>query len=83
MLLAVMVSLTTGFTLVMSNADTTVLLVPLAIDISISAGADPRIFALAVGIAASKSVILPTHQVNALSMGPGLPQHRLPAGRRY
>ncbi|MEE8210659.1 MAG: hypothetical protein V3T85_01935, partial [Acidiferrobacterales bacterium] len=48
-----------------------VLLVPLAIEIAMGAGADPRIFALAVGIAASNSFLLPTHQVNALIMGPG------------
>ncbi len=33
--------------------------------------ADPRIFALTVGIAASNSFLLPTHQCNAMVMGPG------------
>ena len=33
--------------------------------------ADPRVFALTVGIAASNSFLLPTHQCNALVMGPG------------
>jgi di/tricarboxylate transporter len=70
-LLAMVGVLTTAFTLVMSNVGATVLLVPLAIEIAMGAGADPRIFALAVGIAASNSFLLPTHQVNALIMGPG------------
>ena len=35
------------------------------------AGADPRMAALAVALAASNTFILPTHQVNALVMRPG------------
>ncbi len=70
-LLTVIAVLTTAFTLVMSNVGATVLLVPLAVEIAIGAQADPRIFVLAVGIAASNSFLLPTHQVNALIMGPG------------
>lgn len=70
-LLASIGALTTVFTLVMSNVGATVLLVPLAVSIAVGAGADPRMFALAVGIAASNSFVLPTHQVNALIMGPG------------
>jgi di/tricarboxylate transporter len=49
----------------------TVLLVPLVINLALQSGADPRIAALIVGVAASNSFILPTHQVNALYMGPG------------
>lgn len=63
--------LATAFTLVMSNVGATVLLVPLAISIALQAGANPAIFALTVAIATSNSFILPTHQVNALIMGPG------------
>ncbi|MFQ5756785.1 MAG: SLC13 family permease, partial [Acidiferrobacterales bacterium] len=63
MLLAVVAALTTAFTLVMSNVGATVLLVPLAIEMALGVGADPRVFALAVGIAASNSFLLPTHQV--------------------
>jgi di/tricarboxylate transporter len=70
-LLAVIGVLTTVFTLVMSNVGATVLLVPLAVSIALGVGADPRMFALAVGLAASNSFVLPTHQVNALIMGPG------------
>lgn len=61
----------TFFTLVMSNVGATALLVPLAVSIAVGAGADPRVFALTVAIAASNSFIIPTHQVNALIMGPG------------
>ncbi len=68
--------LATFFTLVMSNVGATVLLVPLAVSIAMAAQAkgieaDPRVFALTVGIATSNSFIIPTHQVNALLMGPG------------
>jgi len=62
--------LATFFTLVMSNVGATVLLVPLAVNIALGAGADPRIFALTVALAASNSFLIPTHQVNALIMGP-------------
>ncbi len=68
--------LATFFTLVMSNVGATVLLVPLAVSIATAAqasgvDADPRVFALTVAIATSNSFIIPTHQVNALLMGPG------------
>ncbi|MCK7578288.1 MAG: SLC13 family permease [Chromatiales bacterium] len=63
--------LATAFTLVMSNVGATVLLVPLAVNMALGSGADPAIFALTVAIATSNSFLLPTHQVNALIMGPG------------
>jgi len=62
--------LATFFTLVMSNVGATVLLVPLAVNIAIGVGADPAVFALTVAIATSNSFLIPTHQVNALIMGP-------------
>lgn len=62
--------LATFFTLVMSNVGATVLLVPLAVNIAIGADANPAIFALTVAIATSNSFLIPTHQVNALIMGP-------------
>lgn len=62
--------LATGFTLVMSNVGATVLLVPLAVSIAVAAGGDPAIFALTVAISTSNSFLIPTHQVNALIMGP-------------
>ena len=63
--------LATGFTLLMSNVGATVLLVPLAINIALGAGGNPAVFALTVALAASNSFLIPTHQVNALTMGPG------------
>ncbi len=67
--------LATFFTLVMSNVGATVLLVPLAVNIALAAqangiDANPAVFALTVAIATSNSFLIPTHQVNALIMGP-------------
>lgn len=63
--------LTTLFSLSMSNVAATVLLVPLVLLIGESTGLSPRGLALLVGVSASNSFVLPTHQVNALLMGPG------------
>lgn len=60
----------TVFTLVMSNVGATVLLVPLAIQMALGVGADPAMFALTIALATSNSFLIPTHQVNALIMGP-------------
>jgi di/tricarboxylate transporter len=74
---AVVAVLATFFTLVMSNVGATVLLVPLAVNIAIQAsaagieGVNPAVFALTVALATSNSFLIPTHQVNALIMGPG------------
>ncbi len=70
-LLAIIGALTSFFTLVTSNVGATVLLVPLCMDMALEAGFDPTIAALTVGIAASNTFVLPTHQVNALIMRPG------------
>ncbi len=70
-LLTVIAILTSFFTLVASNVGATVLMVPLAMNMAGTAGADPRIAALVVGVACSNTFILPTHQVNALIMRPG------------
>ncbi len=67
----VLAGLATFFTLVMSNIGATVLLVPLAVNIAVAVGADPAVFALTVAISTSNSFLIPTHQVNALLMGPG------------
>ncbi len=71
MLLTVIGLLTSFFTLVVSNVGATVLMVPLAMNMAGSAGADPRMAALVVAVACSNTFILPTHQVNALVMRPG------------
>ncbi len=63
--------LTSFFTLVVSNVGATVLLVPLCMSMAVKAGADPKITAMVVAIAASNTFVLPTHQVNALIMRPG------------
>ena len=70
-LLTVIGLLSTIFTLVISNVGATVLLVPLVVNMAIAAHVDPRMAALVVGLATSNSFMLPTHQVNALYMGPG------------
>ncbi|MBN1847058.1 MAG: SLC13 family permease [Deltaproteobacteria bacterium] len=70
-LLMVIGVLSTLFTLVISNVGATVLLIPLVVNLAVAAHFDPRMAALVVGLATSNSFILPTHQVNALYMGPG------------
>jgi di/tricarboxylate transporter len=70
-LLAVVGLMTSFFTLVISNVGAAVLLVPLCMNMAVMAGADPRMAALVVGLSASNTFILPTHQVNALVMRPG------------
>lgn len=71
LLLMVLASLSCAFTLVISNVGAATLLVPLGISIANQIGIDPRVAAIVVGIGVSNSFILPTHQVNALYMGPG------------
>jgi di/tricarboxylate transporter len=56
----------------MSNAATPVLLAPIAINIALDLGADPRAFLLTVVVAASASFLTPiAHQSNILVFGPG------------
>src|SRR5512143_1220616 len=71
LILLAIATLTTLFSLFMSNVAATVLLVPLVIELAELAGIDPRGAVLLVGVTASNSFVLPTHQVNALLMGPG------------
>ncbi len=61
----------TGFSWVMSGVGATIVLVPVALDLAHRVGADPRMYALIVAIAASNTFLLPMHQVNALIAGPG------------
>jgi di/tricarboxylate transporter len=68
---AMIALLAAGFSLIISNVGATVLLVPFAINLAIATGADPSMFALTVAISTSNSFLIPTHQVNALIMGPG------------
>ncbi len=56
----------------MSNAAATVLMVPIAIDIALGMGIDPRPVVLATVIGASTSFLTPVgHQANVLVMEPG------------
>ncbi len=68
---ALVAILASAFSLVMSNVGATVLLVPFAINLALVTGANPAMFALTVAISTSNSFLIPTHQVNALIMGPG------------
>jgi di/tricarboxylate transporter len=70
-LMVIVAVLTSIFSLVASNVGATVLMVPLAMNMGLQIGADPRMMALTVAVAASNTFILPTHQVNALIMRPG------------
>jgi di/tricarboxylate transporter len=63
--------LATVFALVMSNVGATAILVPIAIGIALTTGANPTMYALIIGLSTSNAFILPTHQANALIMGPG------------
>ncbi len=70
-LLIVLAVLSCAFTMVVSNVGACALLIPLGISLANQLGIDPRVAAIVVGIGVSNSFILPTHQVNALYMGPG------------
>jgi di/tricarboxylate transporter len=63
--------LATIFSLVMSNVGATTILVPISVSIAVATGANPAMYALIVALSTSNAFILPTHQVNALIMGPG------------
>jgi len=68
---AALAIMATVFTLVMSNVGATTILVPIAVSIALATGANPTMYALIIALSTSNSFILPTHQVNALIMGPG------------
>jgi len=71
LLYLVLAVLTSFFAMFVSNVGTTVLLVPLAMNMASQIGADPKVAGLVVAIASINTFILPTHQVNALIMQPG------------
>ena len=68
---AALAVLATVFSLVMSNVGATTILVPISVSIALATGANPTMYALIVALSTSNAFILPTHQVNALIMGPG------------
>jgi di/tricarboxylate transporter len=71
LLLSVLAVMSGAFCLVISNVGACTLLVPLGVSMASQIGIDPRVAAIVVGLGVSNSFLLPTHQVNALYMGPG------------
>ena len=71
LLLVILAVLSSAFTLVISNVGACTLLVPLGVSLAHHMGIDARVAAIVVGLGVSNSFLLPTHQVNALYMGPG------------
>jgi len=71
LLLSVLAVMSGLFCLVISNVGACTLLVPLGVSMASQIGIDPRVAAIVVGLGVSNSFLLPTHQVNALYMGPG------------
>jgi di/tricarboxylate transporter len=55
----------------MSNVGTTILLLPVAMNLAVQMHQDPLLFALIVAVSSSNSFIIPTHQANALIFSTG------------
>ncbi|MFN3151765.1 SLC13 family permease [Bremerella sp.] len=71
-LIAVLFVLTTGFSLVISNTATAILMAPIAMSIAKQLDVSPYPFAMTVAIAASAAFMTPVASpVNTLVMGPG------------
>jgi len=70
-ILSMLAVISSMFGLIITNIGATVLLVPVAVELSLNLGTDPRMFALTVALASSNTFVLPTHQANALIAGPG------------
>ncbi|OGD15622.1 hypothetical protein A2V47_05050 [Candidatus Atribacteria bacterium RBG_19FT_COMBO_35_14] len=68
--------LSTLFSLFMSNVVSTVVLVPLVINLSGLVQMDPRPLVLMAAICSANSFVLPTHQVNAILMTSGNYQNK-------
>jgi len=71
LLLAILPVMSCAFSMVISNVGACTLLVPLGVSLANQMGIDPRVAVIVVGLGVSNSFLLPTHQVNALYMGPG------------
>ncbi len=70
--LAIILILTSLFAIFVNNHVSAVLMAPLAIDAALSAGADPRMFIMAVALGAATGYVTPfAHPGNILVMGPG------------
>jgi di/tricarboxylate transporter len=70
-LLLAVATLSTVFSLFMSNVAAMVVLAPLVIGMAQIGSLDPRPLVLLVAVCAANSFIIPTHQVNALLKTPG------------
>lgn len=62
--------LATGFSLVISQVGATVVMVPMAINVAIAAGADPAVFALTSALAASNNFVTLSNPVLQIVAGP-------------
>jgi di/tricarboxylate transporter len=58
-------------TFVLSAVGATIVLVPIAIDLALHMGVDPRLYGLIVAIASNNAFMMPNQQSNALIAGPG------------
>lgn len=71
LILVVVATLSTIFSLFMSNVGAIVVLAPLVMNMGSIADMDPRALALLAAVCTANSFILPTHQVNAMLMSSG------------
>ena len=71
LILVVVATLSTIFSLFMSNVGAIVVLAPLVMNMGSIAEMDPRALALLAAVCTANSFILPTHQVNAMLMSSG------------
>lgn len=62
--------LTTAFSLVISHVGATIVVVPLAINLALAAGADPTAFALIVALSASNNFMTQSNPVMSMVTGP-------------
>jgi di/tricarboxylate transporter len=63
--------LTVAFSLVISHVGATIMMVPIAINMALAVGAEPRIFALIVALSASNNFMTATNPVISMVSGPG------------
>lgn len=71
LILFILGTLMTVFSLIMSNVAATVLMVPLVLELAGTLDLTAQVLVLQVGLCAANSFLLPTHHVNALLMTPG------------
>jgi di/tricarboxylate transporter len=69
--LAGLVLVTLGLSAVATNYAAVVLVFPIALSTAHSVGGDPRLFGMAVAIAAASTFLTPLYQTNLMVYGPG------------